>query len=96
MADYVLSAKADEDLAEIYHYSLDRYGEASADSYLLGLEERLLLLANRPLLGRSMDHIREGYLQYEYANHSIYYRVIEDGILVIRVLHKRMDIDQNL
>lgn len=96
MADYVLSGKANEDLTEIYHYSLEHYGEASASAYLLGLEERFLLLAERPQLGRAIDYIREGYLRYEFANHSIFYTIDEDGIFIVRVLHKRMDVDEQL
>jgi len=33
MADYVLSAKADSDLSEIYLYSYLTFGEVTADTY---------------------------------------------------------------
>ena len=96
MADYVLSGQADRDLIEIYTFSYQRFGEARADAYLLALEERFSILAEQPLLGRRIDHIREGYLRYEHASHSIFYTRRDDDILIVRVLHTRMDIEQHL
>ena len=91
MADYALSNKADEDLTEIYSFSYHRFGEARADAYLIALEECFSLLAEQPLLGRSIELIRADYLRYEHASHTIFYKRTADGILVIRVLHQSMD-----
>ena len=91
MADYALSNKADEDLTEIYSFSYHRFGEARADAYLIALEECFSLLAEQPLLGRSIDQIRADYLRYEHASHTIFYKRTTDGILVMRVLHQSMD-----
>jgi toxin ParE1/3/4 len=63
---------------------------------LLGLEERFRLLAEQPALGKAVDHIREGYLRYQYGRHSIFYIRIEDGILIVRVLHASMDVSEHL
>jgi toxin ParE1/3/4 len=96
MAEYVLSEQAADDLTEIYLFSYQQFGESKADAYLLGLEERFELLAETPLIGRKIDHIRAGYLRYAHASHSIFYTSREEGILVIRVLHRSMDAETHL
>ncbi len=60
------------------------------------LEECFLALAERPLLGRRIDLIREGFLRYEHASHSIFYKPKDGGILIVRVLHKGMDSERQL
>lgn len=96
MADYELSVKAEQDLTEIYVFSYTNFGEAKADAYLLGLEDCIYRLAENPLLGRSIDHIRKGYLRYEYIAHSVFYKPKKRGITVVRILHGAMNIEQQL
>ncbi len=71
MVNYELSNKADEDLTEIYTFSYNRFGELKANAYLLALEECFCMLMEQPLVGRKIDKIRTGYLQYEHTSHSI-------------------------
>jgi toxin ParE1/3/4 len=96
VAEYTLSGKADEDLTEIWLFSYERFGEAQADAYVLALEERFQLLAEQPLLGRKIDHIRAGYLRYAHASHLIYYILNVGGIFIVRVLHSSMDTEQHI
>ena len=96
MADYELSQKADEDLTTIFLFSYERFGEARADAYLLALDESFAKLAEQPLLGRRIDHIRKGYLRYEHGSHSIFYKQRKGGIFIVRVLHQRMDADKHI
>ena len=91
MPEYRLSGKADEDLGEIYVSSHQRFGEAKADAYLLALEERFFLLADQPSLGRRIDHIREGCLRWDHESHSIFYKITDSGIIIMRVLHAMRD-----
>ena len=96
MADFELSRRSDEDLDEIYLFSYQRFGEARADAYLLALEERLHALAEQPLLGRRIEHIRAGYFRCEHGSHAIFYKLRDGGITVIRVLHRSMDSGKHL
>jgi len=96
MADYELSNRADEDLSEVYVFSHRRFGESHADAYLQALEERFLMLAEQPHLGRRIDHIHKGYFRFEYASHSIFYKLKKNGIFVVRVLHQSMDPDRHV
>ena len=90
MTKYQLSKKADNDLAEIFIYSFQNFGEAKARAYLLSLHECLTLLAEQPGIGRKIDHIRQGYLRHEHISHAIFYKIKDDGIFVVRVLHQSM------
>jgi len=96
MAEYELSVKAEQDLAEIYVFSYQKFGELKADTYLIGMEECLSNLAGNPLLGRNIEHIRKGYFRYEYISHSVFYKPTKKGILVIRILHGSMDMERHL
>ena len=40
--------------------------------------------------------IRPGYRKIETTNHSDFYRKTEDGVLIVRVLHQRMDFGRHL
>ena len=53
-------------------------------------------LAERPSLGRSIDAVRLGYFKFPVASHVVFYRQNADGIDVIRILHKRMDLERQL
>ena len=91
MASYQLTEAAQEDLDEIYEYSILTFGLRQARDYLRGLHTSLNTLAENPRMGRDFSHVKEAARRFEYVSHSVYYRVTDDGILVLRVLHMRMD-----
>jgi toxin ParE1/3/4 len=86
-----LTREAEEDVAAIYRYSFKNFGEAQADTYHDGLTGCFHLLVDTPLIGRDYAFLRPGLRRYEHASHSVYYRLTDTGILVLRVLHQRMD-----
>ncbi|MGI9434948.1 MAG: type II toxin-antitoxin system RelE/ParE family toxin [Geminicoccaceae bacterium] len=96
MADYELSNEAENDVVDIGRFTINRWGLAQADDYIVGLHDTLGLLADSPRLGRSIDDLREGYRRHEYKSHSIFYQLQSDGIRVIRILHQRMDPERHL
>jgi len=53
-------------------------------------------LTLNPTLGRSCDAIREGHRKFRVGRHVIFYRVIEQRIDVVRVLHQQMDFESHL
>ena len=54
------------------------------------------MLADTPLVGKICDEIRAGYKKFPIGSHIIFYK---DGagssIEVVRILHKRMDVELN-
>ncbi len=95
---YTKSKKADADIKEITKYSVLNFGEQQADKYLSGLSETMELLADNPDLGKTLTHpnkynstaVQSDHHYYRYISHVIYYRKREDGIFVVRILHKSM------
>lgn len=91
MARFDLAKTAESDIAAIADYTAGQWGNAQAVKYLEALEDRLTLLARRPLLGRGRDELADGLLCFPFASHVIFYTRTDFGILVVRVLHKRQD-----
>ena len=96
MGSYALSREADADIEHIAEASLQQWGVTRAEEYTLGLHQTFLMLAEFPDLGRDARHIRPGYRSMETASHSIFYRKTGDGVLIVRVLHQRMDFTRHL
>jgi toxin ParE1/3/4 len=96
VGSYTLSGKADGDIENIAEASLQQWGLARAEQYILGLHETFQMLVEFPDLGRDASHIRPGYRKIETAGHSVFYRKTEDGILIVRVLHQSLDFERHL
>jgi toxin ParE1/3/4 len=93
---YRLSKSADRDLSDIYVYTYREFGEAQADAYFESLEALLSKLSENPGLGVDVSAIREGYRRFTHQKHTIYYRTIKSGILVVRILGPGMVAERHL
>lgn len=96
MSRYVLSPRAQEDLSEIWDYSVERWGMDQADSYLRLLHRAIEVVAADPRVGTSCDEVCAGYRKYPAGSHMLLYRQSQAGIDIVRVLHGRMDFDRHL
>ncbi|WP_303285427.1 type II toxin-antitoxin system RelE/ParE family toxin [Marinobacter sp. SS8-8] len=89
MASYRLSKRADEDFESIYLFGLLNFGLIQADAYADGLEERFEQIAAQPDLYPAIEHVKAGYRLSVYQSHSIYYRVEQIGVLIVRILRNQ-------
>ena len=96
MSTYALSKEADRDIETIARATAERWGWPQAEKYLEGLQETFGLLIQFPQLGRPIDHIRAGYHRLDHGRHAIFYRHQPDGILIVRILHQRMNAGDHL
>jgi toxin ParE1/3/4 len=96
MAKFELTRAADRDLTQIYIFSHNKFGERQADDYFLGLDSCFGQLAEMPDMGRSIEDIRTGYFRFTHARHVIFYRKIEGGIRIARILHISMEPERHL
>ena len=94
MAKYHLTNKAVEDLTNIWEYTVDTWSERQADDYYNMLIASFQKITENPrLFGLKYEEIAEGLRGYRANKHIIFYRILADGdILVIRILHQRMDL----
>jgi toxin ParE1/3/4 len=89
---YRLSAEAEEDLGEIFDYTEQQFGSEQAATYLYELEASLLTLLANPNAGRERNEIRAGLRSITPNSHVIFYRICDDHIRVVRVLHGSRDL----
>ena len=67
-----------------------------AERYVRLINESFRQIADNTSLGRSCDAIREGYRKRSVGRHVIFYRTVDGGVDVVRILHERMDVDRHL
>jgi len=93
---YVLSPRAQGDIDDIWEYTLKRWGIGQAETYTRQIGRHIEAVAETPTIGRACPEVREGYYKYPTGSHLLFFRLIDGGIDVVRVLHKRMDLDRHL
>lgn len=98
MSRYVLSPAAAADLEQIWDYTRERWDDDQAEAYVRVIQHAVELVADNPLIGRPCDEVRAGYRRHTAGSHTLYYRVGSGGdmVEVVRILHKRMDVDRHL
>lgn len=82
------SARAEEDLIDIWGYIALR-SEVAADRLLDRFERRFELLATQPYSGMAREEIGAGIRHLVVGEYLALYRVADDGVEIIRVLHGR-------
>jgi toxin ParE1/3/4 len=87
------SAKARADLLEIWLYIADRDSQA-ADRILGEIERVCRLIATHPRMGRERPDIRPGIRSFAVMSWTIFYRIEDRFIDIVRVLHGARDIDE--
>ena len=86
-----LTKEAERDLINIFLFGVEHFGVVQAERYSSLLTAKIESAAANPSFGADYDFVRSGLLRYEAKSHAIYYRQTSDGILVLRILHGRMD-----
>jgi toxin ParE1/3/4 len=80
------------DLQEIGHYTDERWGRVQTRRYLAAISDALDRIGKRPQIGSDQSPVVAGLRKLRSGSHSIYYRHDQDRIIVVRILHGRMDI----
>jgi len=97
MAKYRFTNEAVKDLEEIWSYTKQKWSLELADRYYNLLIDEIEFISSNPLLGRSIDHIKEGYRSTKVKSQVVFYKQLEnDMILIVRILHQSMDIEQRM
>ena len=96
MANYLLSELARQDIISIRDYTMDTWGQEQVSKYLSQLEHRFEWLTENSKAGKKREDVKEGYRSYPEESHVIFYRITENGIEIIGVIHQSEDIEQHL
>jgi len=92
----VRTRQAEEDLNDIFKYSFENFGEEQAEKYYDGLEDRLTDILNKTAHSTDWSDARPDMRRVNYEHHAIFYRRDGDDVIIIRVLHQKMDIFRHL
>jgi toxin ParE1/3/4 len=94
---FKISAKAAEDIRNIWLYTLEHWSKEQADRYVNLIFDEIEYLAANPFSGKDKSHIRKNYRCAKVKSHLVFYKINdENNIEIIRVLHQRMDIENRL
>jgi len=83
--------RAEADLEDIWKY-ISKDNEVRADGFLEKLDENFFALAQNSGIGRRRNEFSEGIRSFAVGNYVIFYRVIDGGVAIIRVLHSARDL----
>lgn len=89
------------DLGEAWHFTFERWGAEAAVQFVTFVERQLEQLAAEPELGKELDD-RPGIYAFTIQKHSkddgrrVYFVFDEEKVLVVRILHMKMDPDRHL
>lgn len=89
---YRLSLEADQDLEDVFDYTLREFGIDQAIAYVNGFEAIFMSLAANTELGRKRDDVRKDLRSFVKGSHTIFYRILKNRIYIVRVLHGSRDV----
>lgn len=90
---YSRAAKAD--LAKIWHYSVETWGAVQANSYARKLQTVSSEVSTGQRIGRKSS-AQDGMFKIRCGSHVIYYRMTEDEVEIVRILHGKQDVERHL
>jgi toxin ParE1/3/4 len=77
-------------------YTLEFWSQSQADRYLNLILDEIESICKDPTIGKNYSLVRRGYYRTRVKSHFIFYRIHENEIEVVRILHQQMDIDTRL
>ena len=96
MSTYRLTPAAQQDISAIWGFTEDRWDIRQAETYIREIQAAIERISADPRRGRSINEVRQGYFSYAIGSHAIFYRRSADGVVIVRVLHQRMDHSRHL
>lgn len=92
-----VSARAEKDFKAIQRYTLKTYGENQVWKYTGMLKEGLRKLEENPALyGHMRSDIPQIYRAYKIGEHSLIYRIQDQVVYLVAILHGHMDFSSQL
>ena len=89
----ILTATAQADLRGIHDYIANEKGSpVSAERFTRDLTEKLFDHAAKGLCGSPRDEVSPGLRGLPYRGRCFYIRVVEDSLIVVRVLSSKQDV----
>ena len=91
-----LTEIAREDLKSVRRYSQKAWGSDRTVQYMAELRDVMKGLGAGTMVSRNRDDLRPGLHMATSGSHCVFFEIDESRILVVRVLHDRMDYPRHL
>ena len=86
-----LTAEALDDFTDIIQYTIQEWGEKQALRYKDKIDNGFQIIIANPEIGLERSDLLPNYRAFSIEHHFVVYRLKENIITVIRILHKKMD-----
>lgn len=91
-----LSPKARQDFIDILRFTGETWGEKQLLIYRDRINEALHAISCNPKLGHPRNDLPPTHHAYLVGSHIIIYRLRENRIAVVRILHQRMSLSRHV
>ena len=96
MLEVVYSDLAEYDLVNIWLYTSEEWSFTQADVYLSQINSGVGHLISSPQLGKDRNDLRKSYRSIQTKHHIVFYKITNNQIQIIRILHESSDIEQRI
>ena len=91
--EVILSREAARDIENISDYTLARWGQGQARNYVATPRKDIESLSGFSLRYPVHEKSRLGLRCMSSGHHRVFYQAGEERVLIVRVLHERMDVE---
>ena len=84
--------QAEQDLIEIFHH-IARDNPTAAEQLVRTINGKCELLARSPMIGRARPELRPDLRSFPHGAYLILYRIVDDGVEIVRVVHAARNLD---
>ena len=96
MGGFQLTPDAKASMMQIARYTQQTWGVKQRNSYMQLIDACFHALAASPRQGKSRPEIHHAIRSHPVGKHVVFYMIQMNGIVIVNVLHERMDPDRNL
>ena len=96
MAQFYLTPNAKKSLRNIGIYTKNNWGSDQYKKYLKSFYDCFDNLVQSPLIGKQRDEIYKDLRSYNNGKHVIFYMIKNNDIIIVDILHERMDVNTRL
>lgn len=93
---YKIANQAVLDLEEIWFYTAQNWSVEQADRYYSLIFDEIEYICNHQKGRKAANHIKKGYFTAKVKSHLIFFKLNNELVEIIRILHERMDIEDRL
>jgi toxin ParE1/3/4 len=92
----ILAPEARQDFSDLLVFTEQQWGKSQRGVYRAVLDRAMRKLTRFPYLGRARVEVSADLRGFPVCEHVIYYRVSDQAVTVVRILHASMDAARQL